>query len=536
MMLSGKIWSVRETASAIRKTASNFIGLLLICLSAVLPLCGCSESSAADRSPEQVAESCLDDFCKAVKAEDWQKAIQSVDLATADPLLLNIWNFEGYQKAEKLLSGGEKNLKKALEIMSGFPDGGEEFAEIRENLASIPAATRKKLPGQLAKLCRTLYEVHSFMLKSDVLNLSEDRKLLEATEDIVRIQLSIYHAPYEAVFRKNGKEWRLSSLQSVATMGRELSELEITYAKAMAKKKYDADSPEQTLVDFWRAKSNLDLEKAQSFLSDDYTGIETYTNDSIPHTKADFIAVGRGLKSGSLYDYFAPMIEEAEKGVDRKALSEYLKSFAGKDTEKYFMEKYQRTSKSDAALSMQTMSVVPDSRKVEGDSASLDVTVCDQTLGRQQIHFDLVRKDGKWLIRKEVTTLLPPATAEEKKSMGKTLKLMGVVFDDEDENRFAGIYDDIDKAPLTRKGVKEKEYRALWEILKTEDRYVSYEVARFLYDQDDLFPEDVKQLKFNEDSRLDQLAAKLRDFYFVNDPNAVFPEADQAGQTEEWGT
>ena len=297
MMLSGKIWPVTGNASAIRKTASKLAGLL-ICLSAVLPLCGCSESTAADRTPEQAAEACLDDFCKAVKAEDWTNAIRSLDLATADPLLLNIWNFEGYQKAEKLLNGGEKNLKRALGIMSDFPDGGEEFAEIRENLSSIPAATRKKLPGQLAELCRSLYEIDSFMLKSDVLNLAEDRKILEATEDIVRLQLSIYHAPYEAVFRKNGKEWRLSYLQSVATMDREPSELEFAYAKTMAKKKYDADSPEQTLVDFLRAQSNLDFEKAQSFLSDDYTGIETYTN-SIPHTKADFIAVGRGLKSGS---------------------------------------------------------------------------------------------------------------------------------------------------------------------------------------------------------------------------------------------
>ena len=92
----------------------------------------------------------------------------------------------------------------------------------------------------------------------------------------------------------------------------------------------------------------------------------------------------------------------------------------------------------------------------------LDVTVCDQTLGRKQIHFDLVRKDGKWLIRKEVQTLLPPPTGAEKKSMAKSLKLMGVKFEDEDENEFAGIYDDIDKAPFTRKGEEEKELKALW--------------------------------------------------------------------------
>ena len=522
-------------ASAIHIISSKLTGLLLICLSAVLPLCGCSESSAADRTPEQAAEACLDDFCNAVKTEDWPKAIRSVDLATADPLLLNIWNFEGYQKAEKLLNGGEKNLKRALGIMSDFPDGGEEFAEIRENLSSIPAATRKKLPGQLAELCRSLYEIDSFMLKSDVLNLSEDRKLLEATEDIVRLQLSIYHAPYEAVFRKNGKEWRLSSLQSVATMDREPSELEIAYAKAMAKKKYDADSPEQTLMDFLRAQSNLDFEKAQAFLSDDYTGIETYTN-SIPHTKADFIAVGRGLKSGSLYDYFASMIEHAEKGVDRKALSAYLKSFAGKDTEKYFMEKYQRTSKSDAALSMQTLSVVPNSRKVEEDSASLDVTVCDQTLGRQQIHFDLVRKDGKWLIRKEVGALLPSATDAEKKSIAKSLKLMGVKFEDEDENKFAGIYGNIDKAPFLRKDEQEKERKALWELLKQEDPDVSYDAACMLYEQSRLYSDEVKQFKFNDVSRLDRVAAKVRDFFFVNDPAAELPNAQQIVDAEQFGT
>ena len=68
--------------------------MLLICLSAVLPFCGCSESSAAE-TPEQAAKACLDDFCKAVKAENWPEAIKSVDLATADPMLLSIWNFEG---------------------------------------------------------------------------------------------------------------------------------------------------------------------------------------------------------------------------------------------------------------------------------------------------------------------------------------------------------------------------------------------------------------------------------------------------------
>ena len=236
MMLSGKIWPVTGNASAIRKTASKLAGLL-ICLSAVLPLCGCSESTAADRTPEQAAEACLDDFCKAVKAEDWPAAIRSVDLATADPMLLCIWNFEGYNKAEKLLSAGDKNLKKALEVMSDFPDGGEEFAEIRENLASIPAATRKKLVGQLAEICRSLYEVDSFPLMFSVLTLSESRKLLEATDDIVRLQLTVCQSVWEAVFRKNGKEWRLSSLRPLSMTERDNpSDLEVAYAKTMAKK------------------------------------------------------------------------------------------------------------------------------------------------------------------------------------------------------------------------------------------------------------------------------------------------------------
>ena len=120
-------------------------------------------------------------------------------------------------------------------------------------------------------------------------------------------------------------------------------------------------------------------------------------------------------------------------------------------------------------MMLQTMSVVPDSRKVEGDSAFLDVTVCDPALGRTQIHFELVRKDGKWLVRKEVQTLLPPATDAEKKSMSGALRLMGVKFEDETENRFAGIYKNIDKAPLTVKAIREKNRKALWELLKKED-------------------------------------------------------------------
>ena len=80
-----------RNASMIRKTASKLTGLLLICLSAVLPLCGCSESSASDQTPEQAAKACLDDYCKAVRAEDWPTAIRSVDLATADPILLRTY-------------------------------------------------------------------------------------------------------------------------------------------------------------------------------------------------------------------------------------------------------------------------------------------------------------------------------------------------------------------------------------------------------------------------------------------------------------
>jgi hypothetical protein len=315
--------------SAIRKTASKLTGLLLICLSAVLPLCHAGDSSS-DPTPAQAAESCLNDFCKAVKAEDWPKAIRSLDLATADPMLLSIWNLEGYQKAEKLLSVGEKNLKKALEIMSDFPDDGEEFAEIRENLSSIPAATRKKLAGQLEELCRSLFEVETFPLVFSILTLSEDRKLLEATDDIVRLQLSVNQSPWEAVFRKNGKEWRLSSLQPLnMTERNELSDLELAYAKTMAKKKYDADSPEQTLVEFLRASGNLDFEKAQTFLSDDYTAVEANSTGK-QNTKAAFVAMGRGLKSGSLHGFYAYEIEHAGKDIDREAVSTYLKSFAGK--------------------------------------------------------------------------------------------------------------------------------------------------------------------------------------------------------------
>ena len=536
MMLSGKIWPVTGNASATHKNISKLAGLLLICLSAVLPLCGCSESSAANRTPEQAAEACLNDFCKAVRAEDWPAAIRSLDLATANPMLLNVWNLEGYAKAEKLLSAGDKNLKKALEIMSGFPDGGEDFAEIRENLASIPAATRKKLPGQLAEICRSLYEGDTFPLAFTVLTLSEERKLLEAADDIVRFQLSVNHAFWEAVFRKNGTEWRLSSLQPMSVAERdELSEVELAYAKAMAKKKYDADSPEQALLDSLRAGANLDFEKAQAFLSDDYTGIEAYTNNK-QNTKAAVAAQGRGLKSGSLHVFYAWEIEHAEKGVDRKAVSAYLKSFAGKKIEKFFMEMYRQKVKMDATTSMQTMSVVPNSRKVEGDSASLDVTVCDQTLGRKQIHFELVRRDGKWLIRKEVQTLLPPATDAEKKSMAKSLKLMGVKFEDEDENEFAGIYGDIGKAPFTRKGEREKRRKALWELLKQEDPDVSYDAVCMLYEQDYLYSDEVKKLKFNDVSRLDRVAAQVRDFYFVDDPAAELPNAQQFVDAEPFGT
>ena len=235
--------------SAIRKTASKLTGLLLICLSAILPFCGCSESSAAE-TPEQASKACLDDFCKAVRAEDWPEAIKSVDLATADPMLLKIWNCEEYAEAEKLLGKGDKYLKKALEFMSDFPEFGVEFAALRQNLSSLSAARRKVLPEQLAKLCRSLYEVDSFTLTFTVLTLAEDRKLLEATDEVVRLQLSDQGVPFEAVFRKNGKEWRLSSLQPMSVAERdELSGLELAYAIAMAKKKYDADSPEQTLID-----------------------------------------------------------------------------------------------------------------------------------------------------------------------------------------------------------------------------------------------------------------------------------------------
>jgi len=536
MMLSGKIWSVTGNASVIRKNTSTLIGLMLICLSALLPLCGCSESTAADLTPEQAAESCLDDFCKAVKAEDWPKAIRSLDLATADPMLLNVWNLEGYPKAEKLLNAGEKSLKKALEIMSGFPDGGEEFAEIRENLASIPAATRKKLPGQLAEICRSLYEVDSFPLMFTVLTLSENRKLLEATDEVVRLQLSVNHAPWEAVFRKNGKEWRLSTLQPMSVAERdELSELELAYAKAMAKKKYDADSPEQALLDLCKAMSNLNFERVQAFLSDDYTGIKPYTNDK-QNTKAAVVAQVHGLKSGSLHDFYAYEIGLSEKGVDRKAVSAYLKSFAGKKSEQYFMEMYRQEFKSAAAMALQTMSMVPDSRKVEGDSASLDVTVCDPMLGRKQIHLDFIRKDGKWLIRKDVETLLPPATDAERKSMAKSLKMMGVKFEDEDENEFVGIYDNIGKAPFTRKGEDEKERKALWGLLKQEDPDVSYDAVCMLYDQSRLYSDEVKKFKFNDVSRLDRVAAQVRDFYFVNDPAAELPNAQQLVDAEPFGT
>ena len=530
MTTSSRNRSVTEKAFSIQKTASKIIALTLVCLSAVLWLVACSDGSLP---PKEGAELCLNEFCEAVKAEDWPKAIRSVDLATADPLLLSVWNCEAYTEAEDLLSKG-KNLKKALDILADIPDSSEEFTGIRESLATLPAASRKKITDQLPSICRFLREVDAFQLKMFVLTLSEDRKFLEASKDLVRLQLTSAEEPFEAVFRKNGKEWRLSSLERRLTAGREApSDVELVYAKATAKKKYDAGSPEQALVDFWTAESKLDVDEVRTFLADDYIKVDVNT---VRRTKAEYIKQGQGLKGDSLYEFFRSEIEHADAGTGWTAFSEYLKSLAGSEAEEFLMEHYRKQNRSEGKMMLQTMSVVPDSSKVEGDDASLDVAFYDALHGRAAKHVELVRKDGKWLIRKEVTTLLPPATVEERKSMGKTLRLMGVVFEDEDENRFAGIYDNIDKAPLTRKGVKEKEYRALWEILKTEDRYVSYEVARFLYDQDDLFPEDVKQMKFNEDSRLDQLAAKLRDFYFVNDPNAVFPEADQAVQAEEWGT
>ena len=530
MTISRKNRSVTEKASSIQKTASKIIALTLVCLSAVLWLVACSDGSLP---PKEGAELCLNEFCEAVKAEDWTKATGTIDMATADPMLLSVWNCEAYTEAEDLLSKG-KNLKKALDILAEIPDSSEEFTGIRESLATLPAASRKKITDQLPSICRFLRGVDAFQLKMFVLTLSEDRKFLEVSKDLVRLQLSSTEEPFEAVFRKNGKEWRLSSLERRLTAGREdPSEVELVYAKTTAKKKYDAGSPEQALVDFWTAESKLDVDEVQTFLADDYIKVDVNT---VQRTKAEYIEQGQGLKGDSLYEFFRSEIEHTDAGTDWTAFSEYLKSLAGSEVEEFLMEHYRKRNRSEGKMLLQTMSVVPDSRKVEGDSASLDVTVCDQTLGRIQIHVELVRKDGKWLIRKEVYTLLPPATDAEKKSMGKTLRLMGVAFDDEDENRFAGIYDNIDKAPLTRKSIDEKEYRALWEILKTEDRFVSYDAARFLYDQDNLFPEEVKQLKFNEDSRLDQLAAKLRDFYFVNDPNAVFPGADEAERAEEWGT
>ncbi|MBR3688457.1 MAG: hypothetical protein IKL85_05220, partial [Lentisphaeria bacterium] len=530
MTISRKNRSVTEKASSIQKTASKIIALTLVCLSAVLWLVACSDGSLP---PKEGAELCLNEFCEAVKAEDWTKATGTIDMATADPMLLSVWNCEAYTEAEDLLSKG-KNLKKALDILAEIPDSSEEFTGIRESLATLPAASRKKITDQLPSICRFLRGVDAFQLKMFVLTLSEDRKFLEVSKDLVRLQLSSTEESFEAVFRKNGKEWRLSSLERRLTAGREApSEVELVYAKTTAKKKYDAGSPEQALVDFWTAESKLDVDEVQTFLADDYIKVDVNT---VQRTKAEYIEQGQGLKGDSLYEFFRSEIEHTDAGTDWTAFSEYLKSLAGSEVEEFLMEHYRKRNRSEGKMLLQTMSVVPDSRKVEGDSASLDVTVCDQTLGRIQIHVELVRKDGKWLIRKEVYTLLPPATDAEKKSMGKTLRLMGVAFDDEDENRFAGIYDNIDKAPLTRKSIDEKEYSALWEILKTEDRFVSYDAARFLYDQDNLFPEEVKQLKFNEDSRLDQLAAKLRDFYFVNDPNAVFPGADEAERAEEWGT
>ncbi|MBQ7731377.1 MAG: hypothetical protein IJT68_06025 [Lentisphaeria bacterium] len=531
MTTSSRNRSVTEKASSIQKTASKIIALTLVCLSAVLWLGACSDGSLP---PKEGAELCLNEFCEAVKAEDWTKATGTIDLATADPLLLSVWNCEAFTKAEELLSKGN-NVKKALDVLAGVPDISEEFLAMRESLATIPAASRKKLTDQLPKICRSLREVDAFQLKGIALRVSgKGREFLEVTPDLVRMKFFAMREPMEAVFRRNGKEWRLSSLDSVQKAGREEpSEVELVYAKTTAKKKYDAGSPEQALADCWTAESKLDVDEVQTFLADDYVKSDF---DMDQWTKDEYIKQGQRLKGDSVYEFYRTEIEHADDGTDWTAFSDYLKSLAGSEVEEFVMEQYRKRNRSEGRMMLQTMSVVPDSRKVEGDDAELDVVFYDALLGRAKKHVELVRKDGKWLIRKEVTTLMPPATDEEKKSMGKTLRLMGVAFDDEDENRFAGIYDNIDKAPLTRKGVKEKEYRALWEILKTEDRFVSYDATRFLYDQDNLFPDEVKQLKFNEDSHLDQLAARLRDFYFVNDPNAVFPEADEAEQAEKWGT
>lgn len=531
MTTSSRNRSVTEKSSSIQKTASKIISLTLVCLSAVLWLGACSDGSLP---PKEGAELCLNEFCEAVKAEDWTKATGTIDLATADPLLLTVWNCEAFTKAEELLSKGN-NVKKALDVLAGVPEISEEFLAMRESLATLPAASRKKLTDQLPKICRSLREVDAFQLKGIALRVSgKGREFLEVTPDLVRMKFFAMREPMEAVFRRNGKEWRFSSLDSMLKAGREEpSEVELVYAKTTAKKKYDAGSPEQALADCWAAESKLDIDEVETFLADDYVKSDF---DMDQWTKDEYIKQGQRLKGDSVYEFYRTEIEHADDGTDWTAFSEYLKSLAGNEVEEFVMEQYRKRNRSEGRMMLQTMSVVPDSRKVEGDDAELDVVFYDALLGRAKKHVELVRKDGKWLIKKEVTTLMPPATDEEKKSMGRTLRLMGVAFDDEDENRFAGIYDNIDKAPLTRKGVKEKEYRALWEILKTEDRFVSYDAARFLYDQDNLLPEEVKQLKFNEDSHLDQLAARLRDFYFVNDPKAVFPEAEQAEQAEKWGT
>ena len=531
MTTSSKNRSVTEKAFSIQKTASKIIALTLACLSAVLLFGACSDGSLP---PKEGAEQCLNEFCEAVKAEDWTKATGTIDLATADPLLLTVWNCEAFTKAEELLSKGN-NVKKALDVLAGVPEISEEFLAMRESLATLPAASRKKITDQLPKICRSLREVDAFQLKGIALRVSgKGREFLEVTPDLVRMKFFVMREPMEAVFRRNGKEWRLSSLDSVLTAGREEpSEVELVYAKTTAKKKYDAGSPEQALADCWTAESKLDVDEVQTFLADDYVKVDF---DMDQWTKAEYIKQGQRLKGDSVYEFYRTEIEHADDGTDWTAFSEYLKSLAGSEVEEFLMEHYRKRNRSEGKMLLQTMSVVPESRKVEGDDAELDVVFYDALLGRAGKHVEMVRKDGRWLVRKEVLTLMPPTTDAEKKSMGKTLRLMGVAFDDEDENRFAGIYDNIDKAPLTRKSIDEKEYRALWEILKTEDRFVSYDAARFLYDQDNLFPEEVKQLKFNEDSRLDQLAAKLRDFYFVNDPNAVFPGADEAERAEEWGT
>ena len=105
MTTSSRNRSVTEKASSIQKTASKIIALTLVCLSAILWLGACSDGSLP---PKEGAELCLNEFCEAVKAEDWTKATGTIDLATADPLLLSVWNCEAYTEAEDLLSKGKR--------------------------------------------------------------------------------------------------------------------------------------------------------------------------------------------------------------------------------------------------------------------------------------------------------------------------------------------------------------------------------------------------------------------------------------------